>query len=86
MSSATVISRGIPCFPYMKSQITLFEMASRLCHSEPYSASMAPKDSTMRVAVAGTNELALLMAHYIVTETSYQLVILSRHVCKYTIQ
>jgi hypothetical protein len=61
------------------------EVASKSCHysysSDHNSAFMAPKDSTMRVAVAGTNELALLMAHYIVSETSYQLVILSRQVC-----
>ncbi|KAF2432718.1 NAD(P)-binding protein [Tothia fuscella] len=32
----------------------------------------------MRVAVAGTNTLALLIAHFVVSETSHQLVILSR--------
>jgi hypothetical protein len=38
-------------------------------------------DARMRVAVAGTNELALLIAAFIMSETSYQLIILSRHVC-----
>lgn len=41
---------------------------------------MAPKDSRMRVAVAGTNELALRIADAVRNETSYQLIILSRGV------
>ncbi|KAF2397639.1 NAD(P)-binding protein [Trichodelitschia bisporula] len=32
----------------------------------------------MRIAVAGTNSLALLIAHYVVTETSHQIVVLAR--------
>ena len=38
-------------------------------------------DSRMRVAVAGTNELALLIAAFIISDTSHQLIILSRSVC-----
>jgi len=34
----------------------------------------------MRIAVAGTNALALLVAHFLKQETSHQLVILSRSV------
>jgi len=34
----------------------------------------------MRVAVAGTNSLALLIAHFIVKETSHQVLVLSRFV------
>lgn len=41
---------------------------------------MAPKDSRMRVAIAGTNELALRIADAVRSDTSYQLIILSRHV------
>lgn len=37
-------------------------------------------DSRMRVAVAGTNALALMIASYIVSETSHQLIVLSRFV------
>lgn len=37
-------------------------------------------NSKMRVAVAGTNTLALMIAHSVVTQTSHQLVILSRQV------
>lgn len=36
--------------------------------------------SRMRVAVAGTNTLALMIAHALVTETSHTLIILSRQV------
>ncbi|KAE9972368.1 hypothetical protein EG328_005060 [Venturia inaequalis] len=32
----------------------------------------------MRIAIAGTNNFALLIAHFVVTETSHQLVVLSR--------
>jgi len=37
----------------------------------------------MRVAVAGTNALALLIAHFIHKETSHQLVLLSRTVSRF---
>ena len=36
--------------------------------------------SRMRVAVAGTNTLALMIAHALVSETSHTLIILSRQV------
>jgi fucose 4-O-acetylase-like acetyltransferase len=37
-------------------------------------------NARMRIAIAGTNTLALMMAHFVVTETSHQLVVLSRQV------
>jgi hypothetical protein len=40
----------------------------------------AEKDMMMRVAVAGTNSLALLIAHFLVKETSHQVLVLSRFV------
>jgi len=39
-------------------------------------------ESMMRVAVAGTNSLALLIAHFIVKETSHQVLVLSRYVSR----
>jgi hypothetical protein len=41
-------------------------------------------DSMMRVAVAGTNSLALLIAHFIVKETSHQVLVLSRFVSQHS--
>lgn len=37
--------------------------------------------SMMRIAVAGTGGLALLIAHYITEDTSHHVVLLSRQVC-----
>lgn len=37
-------------------------------------------NAKMRIAIAGTNTLALMMAHFVITETSHQLVVLSRQV------
>jgi hypothetical protein len=43
-------------------------------------------DSRMRVAVAGTNALALMIAAFIVHDTSHQIIVLSRVVRPLTLK
>jgi hypothetical protein len=58
----------------------------RHLHSVLVKSSVFPMaESRMRVAIAGTNALALLIAHYVVQETSYQLIILSRTVSTWSL-
>jgi hypothetical protein len=53
---------------------------SKLPSEPPFSTITSLTDSRTRVAVAGTNALALMIAAFIVHETGYQIIVLSRAV------